>query len=86
MSKGLSYQEAQELAIKLANEEFAKKEFKNPYSGGNVIPTVKIDYLAGTKEEKRWVFRMAGPAGPWASISFDFDGANPKVEVGYSWA
>ena len=86
MLKELSYEEAQQLAIKLANEAFAKKEFKNPYTDtGSSIPTVKFDYIAGTKEDNKWMFQKAGPAGPWATISFDIDGSNQKVEVGYSW-
>ena len=85
MSKELSYEEAQALAIKLANGAFAKKEFRNPYSGGKAIPTVKLDYLAGKKEGGRWVFHKDAPAGPHAEISFDADGNNRKVDVGYSW-
>lgn len=84
VKKELSYQEAQALAIKLANDAFGKKEFKNPYNG-NIIPAVRIDYIAGKKEGDRWVFTMAGPAGPYATISFDAHGGDRKVDVGYSW-
>ncbi len=85
MSKEMSYEEAQALAVKLANEAFGKKEFRNPYSGGEPIPAVKIDYIAGQKEGDRWVFHKEGPAGPYATISFKADGSDPKVDVGYSW-
>ena len=85
MKKELSYEEAQALAVKLANEAFVKKEFRNPYSGGKPIPAVKIEYIAGKKEGDRWVFNRAAPAGPYATISFKADGSDPHVDVGYSW-
>lgn len=84
MKKELSYEEAQQFAIKLANDEYSKKELKNPYTGEK-IPTVVINYLAGKKDGNRWVFGKFAPAGPEVTVSFDLDGRNPEIKAEYSW-
>ena len=84
MGTELSYQEAQRLAIKLANEDFSKKEFRHPH-GGELLHKVTVDYLAGKKEGSRWLFGMDSPSGPSVNISFEADGSQPQVKTGYSW-
>lgn len=82
MKKELTYEEAQALAVKLANEEFAKKEFHDPLYKKNVKGRVLS--LVGKVEGSRWVFRHMPPAGSWAEVSFDLHGLDPEVKVGWS--
>lgn len=83
MSKELTFEDAKALALKLANDAFAKKKFF--ILPGRPVPTVKLDDILGGKKDNRWEFkRPPAPAGPLATVSFDIDGSNPKVEVGYS--
>ena len=85
MSKELTFEEAKALALKLANDAFAKKKFYILPGNRLPIPTVKLDGILGVKKGNRWEFKRSSPvAGPWATVSFNIDGSNPKVEVGYS--
>jgi hypothetical protein len=81
--KELSFEEAQKLALELANKAFAREDFKNPY-GGN-IKKVVLTWITGSKEEGRWNFMSTGTAGPWANVSFGLCGEASKVKVGYAW-
>lgn len=80
MAKELSYEEASELALRLANEEFEKKQFKD---SDGVLVKAGFNFL-GKKEGGRWIFSEIPPAGVSASVSFELDGSDPVVEVGWT--
>jgi RNA polymerase sigma factor (sigma-70 family) len=79
----LTNEEAHQLAVRLANEKFAKKAFIDPMTG-NKLPTMSIDLPPGEKTNNRWLFLRSAPAGIFAKVSFDLDGSNPVVEVDYA--
>jgi hypothetical protein len=83
MRKELTNEEAHQLAVRLANEKFAKKAFIDPMTG-NKMPAMSIDLPPGEKTNNRWLFLRSAPAGIFAKVSFDLDGSNPVVEVDYA--
>jgi hypothetical protein len=74
----LSYEEAKTLATGLAN-----KKFESTFKKKGMI-TSEFWYL-GKKEGSRWIFTAPDAlSGPFGEVSFNLDGSDPKVEVGFS--
>ena len=82
MHPELSYEKAHELAVKLANEEFNRKEFVDPATNKKI--KASFTALSGGKKAGRWEFYYGPPAGKSARVCFALDGSNPEVEVGWS--
>ncbi|HAU37504.1 MAG TPA: hypothetical protein DCX07_07265 [Phycisphaerales bacterium] len=83
--KALTKRQARVLAARLANDAFAKQEFK--HANGELVGGIKIapeSFNDVEKKDGRWVLRMVRSRGPEAFVEFDADGLNQKVVVNYA--
>lgn len=84
-SKGktlLSLEEAKSLATKLSQEQWLEKQPKNKKGIKIPFPFNDLSWQY-QKENGRWLLKHIPPAGSWAEISFDLDGRNPEVKLGW---
>lgn len=83
--KALTKRQARVLAAKLANDAFAKANFKNALGKPvGKIALVGESFNRVTRDKGRWVLEMVGSRGPEAKVSFASDGTDAKVSVNYA--
>lgn len=75
---------ARELAARLANDKFASSKLTDA-EGRPVRPPIPVaaDFRV-RQADGRWHLSFGGPAGAWAEVSFDLDGKESHVEVGFA--
>jgi HEAT repeat protein len=83
----LTEEEARILAARLVNEYLVGKEFKVDVNVGGIVPkptwTQKM-WDTVQKKDGRWQLTWGKPAGWSASVSFQLDGSDAKVEVDFA--
>jgi hypothetical protein len=83
----LTEEEARVLAARLVNEYLAGKEFKVDVDVGGIVPKptwTKERWDNVVKRDGRWHLTWGKPAGWSASVSFQLDGSDAKVEVDFA--
>ena len=80
----LTEPQARQWATSLANQELMKKRFVDDRGRRVLVLVGAPDWDEPLKLFGRWRFKLDQSPGPWARASFDLDGSDPKVRVGYN--
>lgn len=82
----LTLLEARELATRLANDAFARREFHDRRSKKTVTGVrLQPEDWQVERTRRRWEFKHTPDVGPQAEVSFDMYGNDPDVDVDYDF-
>ena len=80
----LTEPQVRQWATSLANQELMKKRFVDDQGRRVLILVGAPDWDEALKLFGRWRLSLDQSPGPWARVSFDLNGLDPKVRVGYN--
>lgn len=80
----LTQGQARVLATKLANQAFLDQRFVDNTGRPVQVLIGSADWTDVRKRFWRWRFTLNPDEGPQATVTFDLDGSDPRVRIGYN--
>jgi hypothetical protein len=75
---------ARDKAARLAGAKFLVTKLTDAAGKTIAPPSPSASEFRARVETARWHLSFGGPAGAWAEVSFDLNGAGESVEVGFA--